>query len=89
MHSTYEAVKYECVYEANPLLPKRPSLERLVVHKVITLYPIYHPEYNQYTVTNKDLKWATGFLAFVVYHNYKLLDKVKKYPELCPKVKTL
>ena len=87
--STNKATKYECVYEANPLLPKRPSLERLVAHKAVTLYPIYHPEYNKYVVTNRDLKIATGFLAFVVYHNYKVIDKVKKYPEECPRVGTV
>ena len=89
MHSTNEAMQYECVYEANPLLPKRPSLERLVAHKAITLYPIYHPDYNKYTVTNNDLKWATGMIALVAYHNYKIIDKVKKYPEECPRVGTI
>ena len=87
--STHKAMEYSCVYEANPLLPKRPSLERLVVHKAITLYPIYHPDYNKYTVTNKDLKWATAFVGLVAYHNYKTIKKVQKYPDLCPRVGTL
>ena len=89
VHSTYEALKYECVYEANPLLPKRPSLERLVLHKAVTLYPIYHPDYNKYTVTNNELKWATAFLGLVAYHNYQTIDKIKKYPDRCPKVGTI
>ena len=89
MHSTNKAMQYECVYEANPLLPKRPSLERLVIHKAITLYPIYHPDYNKYVVENRDVMWATGIIALVAYHNYNVIDKVKKYPEQCPKVKTL
>lgn len=88
VHSTYEATKYECVYEANPLLPKKPSLQRLIAHKAITLYPIYDPEQNRYTVTTKDLQWATGFLALVVYHNYRIIHKVKKYPDICPKTIT-
>ena len=87
--STNKAMKYECVYEANPLLPKRPSLERLIAHKMVTLYPIYHPDYNKYVVSDRDLKIATGFLAFVVYHNYKVIDKVKKYPKRCPRVGTI
>ena len=89
VHSTNKAMKYECIYEANPLLPKRPSLERLVAHKVIFLYPIYHQDYNKYTITNTDLKWATAFVGLVAYHNYKIVDKVKKYPDRCPKVGTL
>lgn len=82
-------MKYECIYEANPLLPKRPSLERLIIHKAVTLYPIYHPDWNKYIVTTEDLKWATGFLTLVVIHNYRVIDKVKKYPERCPKVNTI
>jgi len=82
-------MEYECVYEANPLLPNRPSLKRLVFHKAVTLYPVYHPDYNKYVVTNNDLKWATGFIALVAYHNYKIVEKVKKYPDLCPKVGTI
>lgn len=89
VHSTNKAMKYSCVYEANPLLPKRPSLERLVIHKAITLYPIYHPDYNKYVVTNNDLKWATAIIGLVAYHNYKIIDKIQKYPDRCPKVRTL
>lgn len=89
VHSTNKAMGYECIEEANPLLPKRPSLERLVVHKAITLYPVYHPDYNKYTVTNKDLKWATAFVGLVAYHNYKIIDKAEKYGDRCPKVGTL
>ena len=89
VHSTYKAVKYECVYEVNPLLPKRPSLERLIAHKVITLYPIYHPNFNKYPVRNSELKWSAGLVGLVAYHNYKILDKVKEQPDRCPKVSTL
>jgi hypothetical protein len=89
VHSTNQAMKYECVYEANPLLPNKPSLERLIAHKAITLYPIYHPDYNRYVVQNKDIMWATGMIALVAYHNYRLIDKVKKYPDRCPKVSTV
>jgi len=89
VHSTHKAMEYECLYEVNPLLPKRPSLERLVVHKVVTLYPIYHPEFNRYIVTNNDLKWTTALISLVAYHNYKIVKKVKKSPNRCPKVATL
>ena len=89
VHSTHKAMEYECVYEANPLLPKRPSLERLIIHKAVTLYPIYHPEWNRYVVTSSELKLATAFIGAVAYHNYKIIDKIKQYPERCPKVNTL
>jgi hypothetical protein len=83
VHYTNKAMKYECIYEANPLLPNKPSLERLIAHKAITLYPIYHPNYNRYVVQNEDIIWATGMIALVAYHNSRLIDKVKKYPDRC------
>jgi len=88
VHSTNKAMQYSCIYEANPLLPKRPSLERLVLHKAVVLYPVYHPDYNKYVVTNNDIKWATALVGLVAYHNYKTIDKAEKYSDRCPKVGT-
>ena len=88
IHSTNKAMQYSCIYEANPLLPKRPSLERLVLHKAVILYPVYHPDYNKYVVTNNDIKWATALVGLVAYHNYKTIDKAEKNSDRCPKVGT-
>ena len=39
VYSTVEGLKYDCIVEANPLLPKVPHLDRLVIHKAIFLQP--------------------------------------------------
>ena len=88
VHSTNKAMSYSCIVEANPFLPERPSLERLILHKAVVLYPVYHPDYNRYVVTNNDIKWATALVGLVAYHNYKTIDKAKKYSDRCPKVST-
>ena len=82
-------MKYECVYEANPLLPKRPSKARLFQHKILTLYPVLHPDYNRYPISNDDLLATILVTGLVVNHNYNVLKKIKKYPEICPKTGTM
>ena len=41
VHSTHQGLKYDCVYEGNPLVGKRPHLDRLILHKVVFLSPLY------------------------------------------------
>ena len=89
IHYTNKALKYSCVYEVNPLLPKRPSWDRLVIHKAFTLYPIYSPKWNKYTVTDKDLYQASVFMSLVVFHNQNILKKVERNVDLCPKIGTI
>ena len=88
VHSTNKAMDYSCIEEANPFLPKRPSLERLIIHKTVVLYPVYNPDYNRYVVTNNDIKWATALVSLVAYHNYRVIDKAEKYADRCPKIGT-
>jgi len=37
---------YDCVYEANPLLPKVPHRDRLIIHKIVFLSPFDALYYN-------------------------------------------
>ena len=89
INSTSKAMKYECVYEANPFLPKRPSKARLFQHKALTLYPLMHPDWNKYPPTKEEVLVITAMTALVVNHNYNVINKIKKYPERCPKVGTV
>ena len=89
IHYTRKALEYECVREVNPLLGKRPSWERLVAHKLITLYPVYHPNWNKYTITDKDLNQVNVFMAVVVNHNKRVLEKVQRNTDICPKISTI
>jgi len=89
IHYTNKALKYSCVYEANPLLPKRPSWDRLVAQKAVRLYPIYSPKFNKYRITDRDLYQASMFMAIVVMHNQHILDKVERNVDICPKIGTI
>ena len=89
IHYTHKALKYECVYEMNPLLPKRPSIERLVAHKVVTLIPVYHPAFNRHVVTDRELRQASFFMALVVMHNKRVINRVENNIDKCPRIGTL
>ena len=86
---THRALQYECVYEANPILPNRPSWNRLVLHKAMTLIPIYSPRWNKYPPTDKDLLTGSLFMSVVVMHNQRILEKVERNVDLCPKIGTI
>ncbi len=86
---TNKALQYQCVYEANPLLPSRPSWDRLVLHKTMTLVPIYGPKFNKYPPTDEELLTGSLFMAIVVLHNHRILKKVERNVDLCPKIGTI
>jgi len=87
--STYEGLKYSCVSEVNPLLTKKPSLERLILHKISTIYLLYHeyPEWANYTVRQQDIETMFWLLNFVVYNNHDVVQYAKDNPEICQKTK--
>ena len=87
--STHEGLKYSCVSELNPLLSDNPSLERLILHKILTIYLIYHtyPELRNYTVQQQYIKPMFWLLNVIVYNNLDVIQKVKDNPETCQKTK--
>jgi len=89
IYYTNKALQYQCVREVNPVLGKRPSWNRLVAHKVITLWPVYHPNLNKYTLTDKDLNQVNVFMTIIVMHNKRILEKVERNVDLCPRISTL
>ena len=88
VHSTHKAMQFSCLEEGNPLLPKRPHLDRLLAHKVVVLYPTIHPKFNRYVLTDEDFFWPNVFIAAISYNNYRLIRKAKKYEGRgeCPRV---
>ena len=87
--STYEGLKYSCVSEVNPLLPNNPSLERLILHKISTIYLLYHayPEWTNYTVRQQDIETMFWLLNVVVYNNHDVIQQAKEHPHICGKKK--
>ena len=87
IHSTHQGMKYACLREGNPLLPDRPTLERLIIHKTVILAWIQHPDYNRHDISKRELKVSSGFIAAVAMNNYRLADQASEDIGRCPRVR--
>ena len=77
VYSTHRGLKYDCIKEANPLLPEEPSVERMLIHKTVFLSPYWLLQ-NEGIFTKRDINIANTLGATVVYSNFRLLDKAKR-----------
>ena len=68
---------YDCVFEANPLLPEVPSLDRLILHKIVFLNP-FDTLYNQKVLTNGEIIFPMIMTAYVVDNNLKVIDRASR-----------
>ena len=69
VYTTYSGLRAnENLYEANPIIPKRPSLAQLALHKtlLITVYNRY------FDFTPRDYRKLNTVLTGVVINNYSL-----------------
>ena len=77
IYSTYRGLKYECVYEANPLVGSNPDLVRLVTHKTVFLHPVALLQ--PYNVLSQDtMEGYNVVYTTVVYNNYRVWNKARK-----------
>lgn len=74
--TTNEGMKYDCVTEANPLLPNRPSLIRVILHKAIFLQPLVALD-NNLEFTDRELLTATLITGGVVASNLRTINVAK------------
>lgn len=77
--TTRQGMKYDCVKEVNPLLPKRPNTTRILLHKGIVFgIPYYKNNWRERT-TNNELLAANLLTAVVVLNNFDVIDNAKTY----------
>jgi len=79
--TTNEGMKYDCVYEANPLLPKVPHFDRLLIHKAFFLRPFQHLD-SMNLIRNEDMVFPLIFSAYVVNNNLRVIDQAQRRCEL-------
>ena len=82
IHSTLKGLKYSCIYEANPTLPRVPHRDHLIIHKTLLLSTIFNPNFNFWV--DSDMVTMNSLLAVAVINNYKITNKVKNDTN-CPK----
>ena len=75
--TTMEGMKYDCVVEANPLLPRIPHRDRLILHKLFFLQP-FDMLFQQEALTNDDMVFPVAVAAYVVYSNLDVIDRAEQ-----------
>jgi len=67
VYTTYNGVKKPNVYELNPILPKKPELEELLLQKAIVAGFISQNSSKRY------IRFLNVTLTFVVINNYEIM----------------
>ena len=68
---------YDCVFEANPLLPEVPHRDRLILHKLIFLTP-FDTLYDERVLTNGEMIFPLLLSGYVVENNFGVIDRAKQ-----------
>ena len=84
VYTTERGMRYNCVKELNPLLPKRPTVGEMITLKTFILGPTYYTINEAVTITNKDLITPSLVTGAVVLNNYHVNRRASKY---CRKIR--
>ena len=76
IYSTHEGVKWDCISEANPLLPSIPTVADMAILKGVILLPTYGA-IGYENITRGELVTPLLLGAFVVHNNVRLTNKAK------------
>ena len=77
IHSTYKGLQYDCVYEANPIIGKTPSLGKIFLTKTVILAPAITYDLGNEHLTPKIMNQLNFFIAIVVLNNYNVYASSK------------
>lgn len=77
IYSTHEGVKWDCIEEANPLLPNIPTIAEMATLKGVILIPTYGA-IGYENITRGELFAPMLLGGFVVHNNIKLTKKAEK-----------
>ena len=77
IYSTHEGVKYDCISEANPLLPSIPTVAEMAMLKGVVLLPTYGA-IGYENITRGELVTPLLLGGFVVHNNIRLTNKAEK-----------
>lgn len=77
IYSTHEGVKWDCISEANPLLPNIPTIAEMAMLKGVVLLPTYGA-IGYENITRGELVTPLLLGGFVVHNNMRLTRKAEK-----------
>ena len=78
IYTTYRGLKYDCVYEMNPVVGERPSVGKMVTTKIAILYPTIVAEQQRYYVDRKAMSDINFLMTLVILNNIDVVQGAKK-----------
>ena len=78
IYTTYRGLKYDCVYELNPIVGESPSVDRMVLTKATILIPALHLDIRRGNLNDRVFDELNFLMAMVVLNNYGVYKKAKR-----------
>tara|TARA_X000000950_G_C13470532_1_gene479583 strand:+ start:160 stop:429 length:270 start_codon:yes stop_codon:yes gene_type:complete len=78
--TTKRGLNYDCVFEVNPLLPEVPHKDRLILHKLVFLFPM-NRVYNENALSNGEMIFPLLATSYVVDNNLKVINDASRICE--------
>ena len=76
IYSTNRGIQYDCISEANPLLPSTPTIAEMAILKAVVLLPSYG-SIGYENISREELIFPLLFGTGVVAHNMNLVHEAK------------
>jgi hypothetical protein len=72
IYTTYRGLKYDCVFEMNPIAGERPSVPKMFFVKTVVLWPAIQSDLERQTLESEDINNINLIMAMVVGNNYNV-----------------
>jgi len=72
IYTTYRGLKYNCVYEMNPIIGEQPSVPQMFLVKTIVLLPAIESDIKRESLTPQTMDNINLLMALVVGNNYNV-----------------
>ena len=70
IYTTYRGLKYDCVYEMNPIAGEKPSVPQMFLVKTLVLLPAIESDIKRESLTPQAMDSMNFLMALVVGNNY-------------------
>ena len=84
IYTTYNALKYNCVRELNPILGDSPTVAKMFAVKTLVLIPAIEADIQNERLTRKTMRQVNTMMVMVITNNNTVRNRAKnncqKYP---------
>ena len=78
IYTTYRGLKYDCVYEMNPILGESPSLQTMTAFKLFALYPAIERDLQREVLDRKTMRQVNAMMTVVIANNNAVGNRAKR-----------